>query len=145
MHLLKPTAFICAAVVLAPPLLAQNMPQTEDSFTLETAPVKVTFTLQCVFKTECFEGEACAETNFGAQLNVVAGGLTETDMVVQSDLVSDAGDATLLGVRSGKAMSLAGGGFDARHLLTIAQDGAARYTVHYADGPMFINYLGACK
>jgi len=144
MHMLKPASFVFAAILLASPLIAQNMPQTEDSFKLETAPVKATFTLQCVFVTECFEGEPCAETSFSAQLNVVAGGLTETDMVVQSDLVSDAGDATMLGVRSGTAMSLAGGGFDARHLLTIAQDGAARYTVHYADGPMFINYLGAC-
>ena len=59
--------------------------------------------------------------------------------------VSDAETVDMTGTKQVKALSLTGGGFDARHLLSIAADGASRYTVHYADGPIVISYLGTCK
>ncbi|MGH1577137.1 hypothetical protein [Planktotalea sp.] len=116
-----------------------------EKLTIETAPVSQSFTFECRFTTECYEAEPCADTEFTPSLEARAGGLTEDDTVVEAKLVSDAGDAVLLGVRSGGTLSLSGGTFEARQLLTIAKDGAARYSLHYADGPMAISYLGVCK
>ena len=134
-------------LALASPLAAQNTVQSPNSadFTIRTAPVQIELNLQCVFASECFETESCSDTTFTFDLNGAAGGLAESDMVVQTQLTSEIGDAELLGVRSGKALSLAGGSFEAGHLLTIAEDGSARYTLHYADGPMTISYIGECS
>lgn len=129
------------------PVAANESEQTDDagSYTLETAPVKLDVELSCVFETECLEADTCNDTTFSFDLIGKAGGLTDVDMVVQAEIVSEIGDTVVLGARSGTAMSLAGGTFDARHLLTIAAGGDARYTLHYSDGPMAISYLGACS
>jgi len=140
------SAFCALCALCALPVVADENDAAEDgSYTLQNAPVKREIALQCAFENECFEAESCADTTLTFELKGRAGGLTATDMAVEVAMVSEIGDATLIGVRSGRAMSLSGGAFDARHLLTIAQDGAARYTLHYADGPMVITYLGACE
>ena len=116
-----------------------------QSLTIETAPVQAEVTMQCLFDFECFETETCAESGFEATLSGKAGGLTESDMVVDVKMISDAETTPMLGVRSGAAMSLSGGSFDARALLTIGAEGAARYTLHLIDGPLALTYLGTCK
>ena len=52
---------------------------------------------------------------------------------------------SLVGAKDGGRLSLSGGDFDARHLLTISEAGDVRYTVHYAEGPMMVSYLGRCE
>lgn len=138
---------IACATICAVPAFAQNTAQVPNSadLTISTAPVQVEIVLHCAFQSECFEAETCSDTTFSFDLNGRAGGLAESDMVVQTELTSEIGDTDLLGVRTGSALSLSGGSFEARHLLTIAEDGAARYTLHYADGPMTISYLGDCS
>ena len=142
MRFLKTT--LPAFLLLGAPLVAQ-VPNMSADLTIENAPVQMEIALSCTFETECFESESCAASTYMFELNGRAGGLTDTEMVVQTELVSEIGDTRLIGARSGEAMSLAGGTFEARHLLTLAADGAARYTLHYAEGPMVISYLGECK
>ena len=113
--------------------------------TFDNAPVREDIALTCSFVTECYEGEGCAETAFDLSIEGRAGGLVPTDLMVEAQIVADAGTAEMLGLRASGAYSLSGGEFAARHMMTIAPDGAARYTVHYADGPMMISYLGTCR
>jgi hypothetical protein len=91
------------------------------------------------------ENEPCTETEFTPDITGNAGGASADALTVQSQMVSDAETVDMTGTKQVKALSLTGGGFDARHLLSIATDGASRYTVHYADGPIVISYLGTCK
>ncbi|MEP5152539.1 hypothetical protein [Planktotalea sp.] len=124
---------------------ANGFGQVPEKLTVDTAPSQNAIALQCTFATECFEGEACTDTTFEMEVSGRAGGLVETDMVVEANLVSVNGTTPVLGVRSGTAMSLSGGTFDARELLTIATGGDARYSLHYVEGPLVISYLGSCS
>ena len=92
---------------------------------------------RCDMMLECLEAEPCAETRF--PFAVEQGGVTEFA------LVSDAG--TVPG--SGRQPETGGLLFHAEeagavHLLSVAQDGAARYSVHLMEGPMAITYHGHC-
>ncbi len=116
-----------------------------EVLTPDTAPFRQQIKLTCTFTTECVEAEPCTETKFAPQITGVAGGLTPEELMVQTQMITDAETIDLLGVKSGMALSLAGGTFAARHLVSIAKDEAARYTVHYADGPFVISYLGTCN
>ncbi len=139
---------VCAAPVLAqdtdtdaPPV--QDIPV--DSLTLDNAPFRQDIKIACNFITECVEDEPCTDVEFTPDITGNAGGLTSDDLVVQSEMVTDAETIELLGVKSGKSYSLSGGTFAARHLLSITDNGATRYTVHYAEGPFVISYLGTCN
>ncbi len=135
------------ALTLSAPAIAQSNDaetSSESSADLD-APFKREIALSCAFVSECFEAESCADTTFSVALNGRAVGVKAIDMPVEFEMISDTGTTTLIGVRSSAAYSLSGGAFQARHLMTIAEGGAARYTLHYADGPMAISYLGACE
>lgn len=134
--------FSVIALTVCSPAFANN---EDGSHTLQNAPVQSEISMLCAFENECLDAEACKSTTFSFELKRRAGGLNDVDMVVQAELISEIGDTILLGARSGETMSLSGGAFDARHLLTIANDGYVRYTMHYSDGPMAISYLGACS
>ena len=134
--------FSAIALAVCSPAFAKD---EDGSYTLQNAPVQSEISMLCAYENECLDAEACNNTTFSFELKGRAGGLNDVDMVVQAELISEIGDTILLGARSGEAMSLSGGTFDARHLLTIAKNGNARYTLHYSDGPMAISYLGACS
>ncbi|MFT6088500.1 hypothetical protein [Sulfitobacter sp.] len=116
-----------------------------ETLTLETAPFRQEIKRLCNFVTECVENEPCTETEFTPEITGIGGGLSADDLVVQAEMVTDAETVELLGVTSGKSLSLSGGTFAARHMITITENGATRYTVHYADGPFVISYLGTCN
>ena len=122
---------------------ADNTPA--ETLTIETAPYRQDILRRCEFVTECVENEPCTETEFTPEITGIGGGLSADDLVVQGEMITDAETIELLGVTSGKSMSLAGGTFAARHMITITENGATRYTVHYADGPFVISYLGTCN
>ena len=141
-----------ALIAYAEPALAQQStdaaPPAPAAGTVSTAPpepFQQTIAIGCRFVWECVENEPCTETEFSPDVTGTAGGASADALAVQSQMVSDAETVTLTGTKQDKALSLTGGGFDARHLLSIAADGASRYTVHYADGPIAISYLGTCK
>ena len=134
--------FSVITLTVCSPAFANN---EDGSYTLQNAPVQSEIAMLCAFENKCLDAEACNNTTFSLELKGLAGGLNDVDVVVQAELISEIGDTILPGARSGEAMSLSGGTFDARHLLTIANDGYARYTMHYSDGPIAISYLGACS
>lgn len=113
--------------------------------TIETAPAQMDVAKQCTFTVECFDGDGCEETAFNTSLEGRAGGMSASDMVADVKLVTDAETTVLIGVISNGTYSLSGGNFSARHLMTIAASGDTRYTLHLADGPMALTYLGTCK
>lgn len=107
-------------------------------------PTETDVTLSCVFATECYEDEACQSSGYGVMLEGKAGGMDAEALLVEVAMSSVSGDTFLVGVQSGGIFSLSGGGFDARHMLTIGADGAARYSVHYSDPVMVLTYHGQC-
>ena len=115
------------------------------TLTLDTAPQQATIALSCRFTVECVEDQACTANGFGARLDGRAGGLDAQSMVAEVTLVHGIGAVELLGVREGTALSLAGGRFEARHLVTVTDTGDARYTIHYIEGPLMVSYLGRCE
>lgn len=134
-------------LLAALPCAAQDDVAEEDGdmMTVTTAPVQEDIQLDCVFDRECLEDEGCTDGGFKPFLDAHAGGLDPEVLMVEANLVADAGTVFMMGARDRGRLSLSGGDFEARHLLTVAGDGAARYTVHYAEGPMMVSYLGRCE
>ena len=95
---------------------------------------------ECNFTLECFEGEACQETEFGLQFRAGTGGPHEMEIVT---------DAETIGVNvggNGQIAHIAGMNDSGFHVLTVqAGSGLARYSVHLNDGPLAISYHGQCE
>ena len=127
-----------------PPAMAQERP-VFGSRNPNAPPVQQEFAMMCEFKSECYETESCSETQYSIDLEGETSGLETDAMIASIQLSSDIGTEDLVGVVQDETTSLSGGTFAARHFLTIAPNGAARYTVHYADGPLMISYLGECR
>lgn len=85
----------------------------------------------CVFTSECFESEACSETEFSV---VIEDGRLTTD--AETIPVTSGGSETV-NVFVGYTAS-------AFHVLTRETDGGARYSTHIFEGPLMVNYLGTC-
>ncbi|AUC55545.1 MULTISPECIES: hypothetical protein [Roseobacteraceae] len=143
-----------ALIVAALPAFAQEHggesggESGEDTGTMLTvtdAPVQEDIRLACRFERECYEDEACSDGGFAPLLDARAGGMDPSVMMVEANLIADAGTVFMVGAKDGGRLSLSGGDFDARHLLTISEAGDVRYTVHYAEGPMMVSYLGRCE
>lgn len=138
-------------MLVALPCLAQedgHGPEVDledaDQLTVTTAPVQSDLFFQCRFERECIEAEPCAESGFDPVIDAHAGGLDPEVLMVEAQMIGDGGNTFMMGAQDHGRVSLMGGDFDARHLLTIAPDGAARYTVHLAEGPRVVSYLGTC-
>lgn len=86
----------------------------------------------CTFTIECFEGEACAATQFSM---AIEDGQLVTD--AETIPVSTGGSATT-NVFVGYTSS-------AFHVLTREKEGAARYSTHIFDGVLMVNYMGTCE
>ena len=93
----------------------------------------------CHFTTECFEGEACTDTDFGFVVNHD----DQTGFVIQTD-AENIGGLVFDNRFPDETSTLIGATETAYHMLTIAPDGAARYSVQM-QGPMVISYLGQCE
>ena len=93
----------------------------------------------CHFTTECFESEPCSDTDFGFVVNHNddVGFIIQTDAENIDGLVFDnrfpEETSTLIGQTE-----------TAYHMLTIAPDGTARYSLHM-QGPMVVSYMGQCE
>jgi hypothetical protein len=88
----------------------------------------------CKFNTECYESEACAESNFSVE---VRGN--------EEKIATDFGTFPILAIRDeGDRLTVFVTSDGAVYLLS-ASDTAARFTAHITDGPQAINYLGSCE
>ncbi|MEM9583243.1 MAG: hypothetical protein AAGA08_09020 [Pseudomonadota bacterium] len=85
----------------------------------------------CTFTSECFEGEACAETSFAME-------------ITDGALVTDAETIPVTSGGSDTVNVFVGYTASAFHVLTRQVEGEARYSTHIFDGPLMVNYLGTC-
>ncbi|GAA4229888.1 hypothetical protein GGQ68_001624 [Sagittula marina] len=135
-------------VSIKPPLVCAMfgaaLPAHADKMSLSDAPIHQPIVLDCDFVTECYEAEPCQDTRFSVTLEGQASGFEDVNLLVEVRMRSDAADVPLMGNRSNGALALAGGIDGVRHMVTTNADGTARYTVHDADGPMMVSYLGSC-
>lgn len=94
----------------------------------------------CSFVIECYEGEACQETQFDLTFRAGTGGPNEMELVT---------DAETIGVAvggNGNYAHLAGMTETGFYVLTLASgDGTARFTTHLAEGPQSVTYMGTCE
>ncbi|WP_375173046.1 hypothetical protein [Pseudooceanicola sp.] len=88
----------------------------------------------CNFKTECYESEACAESNFTV---AVRGG--------EDKFVTDFGTFPILAKRDTESILTVFVRTDGAVYLLSAGPRAARLTVHITDGPQSLTYLGLCE
>lgn len=87
---------------------------------------------QCTFTSECFEGEACAETSF-------------TMTIEDGKLITDAETIPVTSGGSDTVNVFVGYTASAFHVLTREKGNQARYSTHIFDGPLMVNYLGTCE
>lgn len=92
--------------------------------------------IECNFKTECFEGEACIDTAYDISIEENDGATTL--VTVAETIPVSLGGSDVMRVYVGVTDS-------AFHLLSRAADGTARYTNHLFQGPMVVSYLGTCE
>ena len=94
----------------------------------------------CTFTTECFEDEACAETQFTVAIEAGTLGPDDIVLVTEAETVHGA----IAGAGSVDRGHFIGIGQGAVHMLTVDGASDARYTTHIAEGPMSVSYIGAC-
>ena len=88
----------------------------------------------CTFTTECYEGEACSETDYDVEID-----FANAQLITPAETISvNIGGSPTLNVFAGFTQS-------AFHTLTRARAGDARYAVHLFDGPQMVNYMGTCN
>ena len=99
--------------------------------------------MMCSFKSECLGVEACEETTFSMSF-----GAAEDAQPVPSDLVTDSSNTKGTsqvseegGVTSFQALESNGNA----HLVTVAEDGTARYSLHLPSSELALYYQGTCS
>jgi len=88
----------------------------------------------CNFKTECYESDACAESDF--TVDIRSG---------EDKFVTDFGTFPILAKRDTDAILTVFVHTDGAVYLLSAGPRAARLTVHINDGPQSLTYLGLCE
>ena len=107
---------------------------------------------QCAFLKECIGTDGCADTSFKLSIDKADGAAATHDNgpisnAVTHALVSDAETIPAHSFRSpdgkvvGYWVSKQGGDFQ---MLTIAEDGTSRYSIHMPSSELAIYYLGTC-
>lgn len=88
----------------------------------------------CNFNTECYESEACAESDFSVE---VRNG--------EDKFVTDFGTFPILAKRESDTILTVFVHTDGAVYLLSAGPRTARLTVHITDGPQSLTYLGLCE
>jgi hypothetical protein len=88
----------------------------------------------CNFKTECYESEACAESDFTVEIR--SG---------EDKFVTDFGTFPILAKRDTAAILTVFVHTEGAVYLMSSGPRAARLTVHITDGPQSLTYLGQCE
>ena len=96
--------------------------------------------LRCTFVMECYETEACADTDWRADVLMSGRGMN-TARIVMPDQTLRAGATR----REDGSATVAGEGDGGIYLLTLAQNGSARMALHLTEGPQMVNYMGFCE
>ncbi|TCM81487.1 hypothetical protein [Rhodovulum steppense] len=128
------TGAIIALMLGTPlPLAAQDGASTDNDFALA-----------CAFDRECHEAEPCTDADFALDVTGRVGGMGAGTMLARVVLSSVSGDVDAFGTLDGGTMFLQGGDGASRSYLVVT-NGAARYTLHMAEGPTVVTYHGTCE
>ena len=92
----------------------------------------------CQFELECFEDEACAETDLRFEVK------QNPEKPAQMQMITDAETLQGVGFRRDGPRHVVFFGDTAAHLLTIYANKSARYSAHL-DGVLGITYHGTCE
>ncbi|MEL7461691.1 MAG: hypothetical protein AAFX59_00490 [Pseudomonadota bacterium] len=104
--------------------------------------------MACSFQTECLSGEACADSGYTVTVETALrpGSLAmEGGLPTDDSIVTDAETIAITWSGVGAALAATGRTGSAMHLLTVAPDGAALYSVHLPAAEIAITYLGTCE
>ena len=102
-----------------------------------TLPAAALAETVCVFDAECVEAEPCAGADYAVRI--------AADGTLRDDAGSVATEALSGAARvGGRGEGAYAGAFGAM-IITRSEDGAARLTVHFEEGPMAITYHGTCE
>ncbi len=96
--------------------------------------------LDCSFTTECFETEACSDTDYTFSLART----TDTDALWQMTTPSETLPAMPYRPEGAGLVIVTGEGAGAAHITALSDDGKARYVTMLHDGPMLVTYHGTC-
>ncbi len=115
---------------------------------LALLPIPAIAGMACVFATECYEGEACIDSGFSLAVETALapgslaaeGGFPEGDTIV-----TDAETIPVTWAGSGAALGAFGSTKAGFFMLSIAPDGAARYTAHLPAAEFGLTYVGRCE
>ncbi|MEL7104613.1 MAG: hypothetical protein AAGM21_01730 [Pseudomonadota bacterium] len=104
--------------------------------------------MACTFPTECMSGEACTDSGYSVTVDtaLAPGSLAmEGGFPTADTIVTDAETIPITWSGVGAALAATGRTGLAMHLLTVAPDGTALYSVHLPAAEIAITYLGSCK
>ena len=96
--------------------------------------------LTCTFTTECYESEACSETNF--ELTV-----SPNDEYSEAQISSLSGDFNAKAWNFQAMSTFTGFTSGTLHMISVFKARQARYSVHSGSGDdlLMINYTGTCE
>ena len=125
---MRPTTFLMAACLMGPNVATAGM--------------------LCSFATECMEGESCLESGFTLEVDTglrpgalaAEGGLPTGDTIV-----TDSETIPVTWAGAGPALAAFGPTGSSFVMLSVAPDGAARYTAHLSGADLSLTYIGTCE
>ncbi len=96
-------------------------------------------TMTCGFTRECPETAACGATAYAITIEEKHAAAQIFQIVTDAETMTGRGYALETG-----GFLFQGGNANGAHLLTVAPQGSARYSVHFFKEPMAISYHGRC-
>lgn len=117
--------------------LALLVTQTATTTAAQTAAAERAMT--CGFTLECPDTAACRETAHAITVNEKHAMAQIFQIVTDTETMTGRGYALETG-----GFLFQGGNANGAHLLTVAPQGSARYSVHLCKEPMAISYHGQC-
>ncbi len=119
------------------PALALLATQPAAQAAAQTAAAERAMT--CGFTLECAQTAACGETAYAITVVQKHAAAQIFQIVTDTETLTGRGYALETG-----GFLFQGGNANGAHLLTVAPQGSARYSVHFFKEPMAISYHGQC-
>lgn len=112
------------------------------------APSVALAAMTCTFPTECMVGEACSDSGYSisVETDLAPGSLAmEGGFPTDDTIVTDAETIAVSWNSAGAALIATGTTGSASHMLSLAPEGAALYSVHLPAAELAIVYTGTCE
>ncbi len=124
------------------------MPYAHLAVLLALLPGVALADMTCTFAIECMEGEDCMDSGFNLTVDtgLVPGSLVaEGGFPTGDKILTDAETIDITWAGSGPALAAFGSSKAGFYMLSVAPDGAARYTAHLPAAELSLTYIGGCE